>query len=67
MRAKYTTPTSSMAEFELSCSVNVTSIDGGDTGIGYGGGADPSTGRAKDRDIYYEDTPENSNNLMSLW
>lgn len=67
MRSKYTTPTLSMAELEPSYSVNVTSIDGGDTGIGYGGGADPSTGRAKDRDIYYEDTPENSNSLMYLW
>lgn len=72
MKRMYQKPTMSISDSELSCEINVNSINGGDSGTGYGGGADPSTGRGKDRNEFdYDEMPdENANDSWfekGLW
>ncbi len=47
---QYMAPVIRISDITLNCNISINSIDGGDTGIGYGGGADPGTGRGKNRD-----------------
>ena len=48
MKKEYIMPSACVANALLNHNITVDSIKGDDAG--YGGGADPSTGRAKDRD-----------------
>ena len=53
MKKRYLNPSLRIAEVLLDHNINVNSIQG--DGVGYGGGADPSTGRVKGRDGYDEE------------
>ena len=53
MKKRYLYPYLIVSEVLLEHNINVNSIQG--DGVGYGGGADPSTGRAKGRDGYDEE------------
>jgi hypothetical protein len=52
MKKIYVSPSINVADILLYHNISVNSIQG--EGVGYGGGADPSTGRVKGRDEYVE-------------
>ncbi len=70
MKKIYLSPSINVADILLYHNINVNSIQG--EGVGYGGGANPSTGRVKGRDeyddgIYDEEANGDMTNEIIMW